>query len=675
MYNSNDLDCERSSGWQCCLPRLAYWLLPLLALVSLCLPTSDLPRIFSSGRGVLGWLRRLHGWEHYQLPKEENSPRHRRLTEDERLILYGDSNAETAVARQKAILERWPDNPVYRGNYITELISKFGREADVVTSELVSASQAEPDNARYPLLLAANKADQATSRGEEDELLVDDRTLLDEAMLAMLDALDRPVFKRYAYEMLMKRMDILGTPRSLAESMERNYFAGMTLLPDLSCMRFLVRVSGQYALLLANEGNAEDAVRFASAWQRLAEHLQEDAYCLLDVLVVSSLIAIGEDSSEVFDLLNRPEEAEHMRTVARNWNEPVRVWRERSSDRHHFTSPCQWYRLPRGEPISDTELKAGRLMEYTLFEQASVAIFHALVVILMISCWLSGMSWRLREKQDKPNITLYPRFSDYLRMLGYGLLVPLMVYAVLVNITWVGGRQWSVEENYIRAFAQIGTTLAVALALTLFFAHRALSARARGLGIATPPAKASIRFVNRLSFILMVAAVMLAFLPHPTDTPGRWSVIPTISLFMLGGVALIRCLFVLCRLPAWLTSRLWGGYYGAMARSTVSVLAAMAIVLSWGLMPVLRWRETSHVAEMVWGSSSATGLPTVEERLTQRLLDDMKARYETLTSEDVNSYGSPTTQIEYQPFEAAAHPLNGYGYIVNGKRQPGMNVQ
>ncbi len=115
---------------------------------------------------MLGWMRRLRGWGSFESSKEEYSPTRRRLTEDERMVLYGDGNAESAVARQKAILDRWPDNWVYIGSYISELVSKFGLEPNLIKSELASASQAEPDNARYPLLLAAMKAKQATSLGE-----------------------------------------------------------------------------------------------------------------------------------------------------------------------------------------------------------------------------------------------------------------------------------------------------------------------------------------------------------------------------------------------------------------------------------------------------------------------------------------------------------------------------
>ncbi len=108
MYNPSDPDCKGSSGWRCCLPRLAYWLLPLLALGSLFSHTPAINRMFFPlpFSGHLGYYVESESWLYDGQTDRNTSPIYRRITDEQRLILYGDSNAETAVARQKAILER-----------------------------------------------------------------------------------------------------------------------------------------------------------------------------------------------------------------------------------------------------------------------------------------------------------------------------------------------------------------------------------------------------------------------------------------------------------------------------------------------------------------------------------------------------------------------------------------
>lgn len=77
-----------------------------------------------------------------------------KYTNDEKLILYGAANEKDRVKKQKAICDRFPENKIYMGNYISSLLGIRGagpidsEKGQEFIRELRNAEKLEPENGR-----------------------------------------------------------------------------------------------------------------------------------------------------------------------------------------------------------------------------------------------------------------------------------------------------------------------------------------------------------------------------------------------------------------------------------------------------------------------------------------------------------------------------------------------
>ncbi|OPZ25130.1 MAG: hypothetical protein BWZ02_02590 [Lentisphaerae bacterium ADurb.BinA184] len=564
-------------------------------------------------------------------------PSRRRLSEEQRLIVYGGAGA-TGAAREKAILDRFPGNPTYRGNYISSLIAEGRDDLERLGPVLEEAMLAEPDNARYNLILAAARLRRAATLEADgdhpDRLVITDREGLDAAMDELARGLAKPSFRRYGREMLAERMAILGPPSSLSESIERTAVAAGLLMPDLGDMRRLGRAANSYAQLLAEEGDAEAARRFAEAWQGLARHLLNDSFTLIDTLVASALIGLGEQAAGVYDSLGEPDEAAACRQTVATWNAPVQNWKAGQKEntgglgetvraKGSFMDALLIPAL--GETVSEAELRGGRLLDYCLVDRSAVLLLLTLATGVLLGCWAIGLRWRLTAGGGYQAIILVPRLGEYARILGWGLVLPAAGYTAAVLLPAVGGREWSVNLNLWRSLALLSSASVTCLLLTSHLARRAARRRCEILRIAVPERGGLRRWIDRGTVALMAVAVAAAMVPPPGQGGVSWKVLPAVSLAATALGVLVRSGVSLCRLPQWLGSRKHGTYFGTLARSVVPVYAAFILVLGWFALPVLRQAEQRLVVQSSWGRPDIEGFTIFEDRLTRRLVAELKA--------------------------------------------------
>ncbi|MCX6984655.1 MAG: permease prefix domain 1-containing protein, partial [Lentisphaerae bacterium] len=196
----------------------------------------------------------------------------RKLSPDQRLVLYGDPARKSFADKQKAIWEKWPKSKIYLHNYITHLISgaATGHYAELA-AEIAKLQPLDPDNARFDYILAGRLLDQAVDIKSSSEkgpdgkpktvydTTIKDRAKLDEAMLHLKAGLAKPEFRRYTREMAVERLAIMGEPTSLLQEIQEISMLAGILLPDLSHLRNLERTSVFYGELLANEGKRKEA--------------------------------------------------------------------------------------------------------------------------------------------------------------------------------------------------------------------------------------------------------------------------------------------------------------------------------------------------------------------------------------------------------------------------------
>jgi hypothetical protein len=131
----------------------------LLLVVGLLATLRPVLSLLSGGNTVVYALREI---AETAQPSDLLTPSLSSLTPEQRFIFEGDG-APTRLARDKAVADRWPENPVYYGNYVATLFTDLrigDRElkAEPSIGELVRildrGEQLAPDDGFYNLLKA-----------------------------------------------------------------------------------------------------------------------------------------------------------------------------------------------------------------------------------------------------------------------------------------------------------------------------------------------------------------------------------------------------------------------------------------------------------------------------------------------------------------------------------------
>lgn len=560
-----------------------------------------------------------------------------RLSEEEALLLFGDEEDGKPGSRWRRLLELHPEDPVLFGAHMSDVIAS---QDDGRAALFQAAREREPNNARYDWALAWELCQEAAafeSPGERPggsgggvekakRYVVHDRARLDKAMSLVLSGAEKPYFRRYAQELLARQMDVFGQARGITESIERLSIAASMLLPDISVVRGLAKHTLAYARLLAEEGKSEEAARYVQLWQDLAEGLEEDAFTLVDALVVSAITGIAEEQAPaVLSSLGLEEVAERNRQYAAAWSAPLKAWREGQEGfpRHRFAKKAgimDSMLLPAfGGGIEDAELRAGRLLDYHLLDTAVVLHLPLVAALFVGLLWLIGLRWRVGGEAPHQTLLLSPSLPRQIRIVLFGFLLPAVLWLAATRFPPTGGREFSIMATLPRAPAQLLVTAAIMLATTGWLAMRAVRARCGAVGMAVPQRRA---IPGRVLASLLAVAAVLAFFPMPQDLE-RTTGTATLSLAVLAIVVLsgaILGLVVLCR---WLGDKNHGAYYGTMARSVIPSYALFILLLVWLPLIPMKLEEQRLVNNSTWGAQ-AEGFTTIEDRVVQKLLAQLR---------------------------------------------------
>lgn len=574
------------------------------------------------------------------------------LSPDARLVLTGDPTAPTAIARQQAIWTRWPTNRVYFHNTLSIALTRYS-ELGATDAARYQALRAlaekgralDPNNARLNWILAAKLMDQAcvfkTTVGKgsgkqgatlKSEMEVLDRTKLDEAMRLLLRGLAQPTYRRYSREMLAEREALLGPAHTLPELVQRLSVAAGTLLPDLTVQRNLARGATAYGSLLIAEGHPREAIPYLNAWKPLGLRLNEDAFTLVDALVVGSIFKEAElRTPQLIRTAVGPAEATRMSAEIAALTQPLRDWKTRCDRMAADPSATGRTALRTRSGIlltmllagvgvapTDAEIEPSRLLDYVLIDHAYLAgTALVLTLALLVTTFIGLFAWR------RPD-TLLPAPAETwraaARAVGRGVLTPLAVYALIVWGLPLGGRQYGLTLAWPKAALQAGLLSAfILIALHRRIVQQAECALLQGND---PPARWGRFGGHLLTWTLLVGAAISLF---PTrwlhGTPALGALLATLPFALLalwaagtGGLAL------------WKRIRSAPPRVSYAARATafaVPTLALAVLLLNLGARGLLSWEEHRLVSRdtLIQVDADMGGFTTIEARVARDLRD------------------------------------------------------
>lgn len=634
--------------------RMAWRARVRLAVTALLLPAAVLTAAWTVWqiRTETRWLAFLQpgGANMISLLGADKPPRYlAHLSPEKRLILHGDFSRSRPADRQRAIWEAHPENRIYFHNYLSHVISGACSTAlDNDTNELkkralddlAQAARLDPDNARVDCLLAGMQLATAATidapagkgpaaKGQPPVLTIHDRDKLDAAMTTLLRGLQKSEYRRYGREMTAERLALLGPPASFDENMERVAIAASTLLPDLSSVRNLSRAADLYAGILAGEGKTDEAARLLDITPRLVQYFAADSFTLIDLLVMQSLLESHlKLAPPVWEKLGRPDRAATLRDQLPRLLTPMRDYRARTKS---LTAPDHYEKMTAfnqhasiiagmlipvlGEVPPLESLTASREIEYVLVEHGVVVLLLLLFTGALLAAGLVALRWRLHRGGAAAPLLLIPDAAAAGRIIGAGVLLPLLGYWLFTRWLPLAGRDLNIIANLVRLCLQLTVTAGLVAGLTTYLTAAVVRARCRALGVAVPKPKWA-RIGGRIYFGLLALLGLLMLLPLPWISSSPNLVLTALGLFT--GV----CIFVwLVRFLRFLFgSKAFGLYYGSMARSLMPALAVAVILPGLLAGPWLRREEGRLVrTDSLLAVAPEGGFTSLENDVVRRL--------------------------------------------------------
>lgn len=582
------------------------------------------------------------------------------LSPDQRLVLDGDRTRPNRVEQQKAIWERWPTNRVYLQNYVTHLLSDYSQlgttaaeQYAALSAEIARLQPLDPDNARFDYILAGKLLDQAVEtktrqvKGPdgkdktEYDFTVKDRARLDEAMARLQAGLAKPELRRYTRELAVERMSILGKPDSLLQQISQIGMLAGLLLPDLSYLRNLQRTSVFYGELLAGEGKREEADAFLNAYRRLIPQINHDGFTLIDVLVVGALAAYAEDHVPAFyEKMGDADAAERARRETALLAGPIKEWKARLKAGGESPAGKAWETdlkkhggilagllLPAiGEYPSVEELTPSRNLEYVVAEGFALAALSVILFAVMLGCAVAAFYYRRIRGGGPFTLLLLPEPGEVARLMGLGVLLPLLLYYGVTRWIPSAGRDLNLSFGMVPLEAQLVALLLVMLGTLSGLAARLVRRRCRELLLLVPPPVHGFWIVTR--------GVALSGLGFLAVAGGAWNFKEGEWERILLGLFIV--LLVLTELVRRIVrdvkhGRSCAAYYGSLARTLLPVVAIALILVNISSRPYLRMAERRLLAaDTLMCLDPNGGFTAIESRLTHRLTAEMQKAAEDM---------------------------------------------
>ena len=586
----------------------------------------------------------------------------RRLTPDQRLVLVNDAQGRAAIEHAQALWARWPTSPVYFHNVLSVALDNRNYEALGATDAarykalraLVDKGRPlDPDNARLDWILAAKRMEQAcafkAAVGEatathgatvRSELAVNDRPALNEAMRLLLAGIAKPGYRRYSRELLAEREALFGPPHDLPEIIQRLTVAAGTTLPDVVVQRNLARGAAAYGSLLLAEGRTNEAVAYLNAWKPLALRLNEDAFTLVDVLMVGAICKEAEVKvPELIRTAKGAAEAARVRGEIAALTKPLRDWQVR---RDQFaSSPVTAQQLANckkrsgillgmllpalGEVPAEAALRPSRLMDYLLLDHACLAGVAALLTIGLLV--VAVLAWRACARRpcatgaahfDVPRREVAGTLPAAALAVFWAVILPVSVYLIVTWLTPLGGRSLGLQRAWPKAVMQAGI-LAATIVLALY---RRLTAWTGGG--AADGSLSGVRLGRRIQvWTLAILAAISLFPAAWLCTTQAWGAVLALAPLVVLAVSALAAGGRLAWM--WRSGAIRQAADGVAraAAPTILTLGLAVIVLNFGARPLLFWEERRLAAQetLLQVEAEVGGFTTVEAHVARDLRD------------------------------------------------------
>jgi hypothetical protein len=475
------------------------------------------------------------------------------LSEEQRFIFYGDPQCKTDVEKQKSISDRWPENPIYYGNYVTYLLGTLKGEKNGKISSyqdpakalevlpiLSKGQQLEPDNSFYSIAKAAilintscvlkedpklsyaiRRWDGKDQTGTCQRITITNPERFQQGVNEFQRGLCQPIYNSHAVDMMKLRLGLLPPIDSFEDYLSRSSNSIAILLPDLGQMRQVARVLCAYSLELAQQGKKQEVEKMLKLVSCFGSKIGSDTEILIQLLVGEAIYQLPFGYGiYVYQFLNLPEESAASKSRLQhevNFADSILIPPESEKQKRNKIWNMQAGTLDRamlssaGEEEKYWNFRPMRGIDYVLYSRLGMTvIFLVLVALSLLFVLITGVNLlRLRKNKEGPKL-IFVGWRPMIKITLIAVVIPIIAYML-----YIYGFPPAEKYALMYAKARLGVEFfllgAMILVLALTMSYSAIRRRAMEAGIIVPP---EITMRNRqwsLIFGMLAIATIIGF--------------------------------------------------------------------------------------------------------------------------------------------------------------------
>ena len=573
-----------------------------------------------------------------------------KYTPAEKLILYGDLSKFGKGKQQKKIFDKFPDDKIFLANYILGLFSSDRRKEDKkqhLLQEIAFAKQKEPENALYNYLAASIYFSKGCRWGyihknkrkkkkDKYKFKIINPEYMKLGVAEFLKGTKKKYCKSYCWDMLGKRLDIMGKPKTLKENLDQLMLAASVLLPQLNAYRRNAVCAWRYAKSLQENGKNQEALAIIKPWKIYVRQTNTDCVSLIDVLVSMAIIEqakkkipaiyrkAGKDSlaESSEKLLNK------LAKVRAQWKAGIAKSKQINKEVLAKSGVITKELLPALGNISiqQKDLIVTNKIEYNTLEKAKASLLTIIMLAGLILASLSAVFWRIRAKQKA--ILLSPSLKTVGKIFLIGFVAPVCLYLLIII---AGGHEYNISRNMFGVICQNLIVISIIPLIMFLSIKRYVKRRCCELDVATPQAKLSKTLCAIAIIFYSLLTGFSIFQVHKVKT--NYSILSVLVLTIIGVFIILLVIALVKFVFSSFASKKYALYYGTLAKTTVPILALAIIFINIIIVPFLNFRECNLLEQEKIIFGDFKHMTPIEGKITSKLKDKLM---NILDQKDIN---------------------------------------
>lgn len=432
-----------------------------------------------------------------------------------------------------------------------------------------------------------SRYEKSSKQPQTDELL--DQRMMELGIAEYKRGLTKRYLNSYHGFMVKKRLALLPTLRLSEDYLQYISVINEEVLPDYARQRFFARQLTGCMWILAKQGRRDELEPLLNSWKPFGrQYFSTEQETIIQMIVGVAMVNIlAKNAAEVETQLGQPQRAAQTQAEVKQYAAPITNWNQQANlPGFDYTHPARkngsllTSMLMRdvNDDLTVRELTPLRSAEQALWVELAFSFISLLVLIAM--GW-AAYRWLVVRIQARGGVTtpllVLPTRNEFMQIIGYAILLPLLVYALYYAIPFLGRREYGMAAPGMPV-QRLGECLVMTLlllGLPAVLATRAIRRRCHALGVPIPSVWQEYRH-NLFLLVTLILAITCLYWMHRswTQPVEDWM----FAIFFMTLILLVAVIFIAVRYVQRSSSFLF--FEGTLARSLIPIYALVILLIS-----------------------------------------------------------------------------------------------